>query len=210
VDKPKKVAPNPVPEPSPPPQPQVDIEAIRKEAYNQGAADLAARLQAEMDLAAQSLLTACQKIDSLREQKLAGRHSDLINLVISLTEKILNQELATPRNIIASTLEAALEQAVSSEEFHVTLHPDDLALAEQKAPELITAVRGLQQLVFKADPAIRRGGCVLESVTCRVDATIEGQLECIRETLEEHPEILFPEDDALAFNLDESSDQEDR
>ncbi len=198
-------APHPPPQPAPPPPPAVDIEAIRREAYSQGAADLSARLQADFDLALQSFATACQKIDALREQKLAGSRGDLINLVILLTEKILAQELATPRNIIASTLQSALEQAISSEEYHVTLHPEDLAFAEEKAPELVAAIRGLQQLVFKTDPKIRRGGCLLESVACRVDATIEGQLAGVREMLEDHPEILVPEDETMPSSQDETN-----
>jgi flagellar assembly protein FliH len=199
-----KPDPKPAPKPEPPPQPPVDIEAIRREAYKQGEADLSARLQADFDLAMQSLATACQKIDDLREQKLAGSRSDLINLVISLTEKILVQELASPRNFIAGVLQSALEQAITSEEFHVTLHPDDLAFAEQKAPELITTIRGLQQLVFKADPAVRRGGCLLESVACTVDATIDGQLESIREILEDTPEIFAADGEATPPPLDEA------
>jgi flagellar assembly protein FliH len=154
-------------------------------------------MQAEFEQTMRSFAGACQKIDHLRQERLASSHGDLINLVIRLTEKVIGQELATQRNQIAVTLETALEQAISSEEFHITLHPDDLAFAEEKAPALITATRGLEHLVFKTDPGIRRGGCLLESVTCTVDATIDGKLESVRELLEEHPELLLSSEETV-------------
>lgn len=178
------------PEPPPAPEPAIDLEVVRQEAYNRGAADQAAQFQATLELTVSAFGEACRKIDNQRRQMLDHSQGDLINLVIALTEKILGQELVTPRNIIANTLQAALEQAIGSEEHYVTLHPDDLAVAEAKAPELIAAIRGLERIVFKTDPLMSRGGCMLESAACTVDASIEGQLAGVRDLLEEHPGLL--------------------
>nr|WP_321468784.1 FliH/SctL family protein [uncultured Desulfobulbus sp.] len=197
---------SPPPKPEPPPQPAVDIEAIRQEGYNLGAADTAKRMQAKFDQCMQSFVEACQKIDNLHSERLASSHADMVNLVISLTEKILDHELSTARNEIALTLETALEQAIASEEFHVTLHPEDLAFAEERAPTLINSIRSLEHLVFKADPGVRRGGCLLESITCTVDATIDGKLESAREFLKDHPELLLPTDDERGQGESNSSD----
>ena len=136
----------------------------------------------------------CQKIDIQRKQLLQQSRGDLINLIILLSEKILGQELATPRNIIASTLQSALEQAIESEEYYLTLHPEDLAFAEAKVPEIIAAIRGLERIVFKTDNSMTRGGCLLESSTCTVDATIETQLASMKEFLADQP-IFLPVSD---------------
>jgi len=191
--------PAPVPKPDPPPaRPAIDLEAVRQEAYNQGVADQAAQFQTELELTISAFADACRKIDNQRQQMLDHSQGDLINLVIALTEKILTQELTTPRNIIAGTLQTALEQAINSEEHYVTLHPNDLAAAEAKAPELIAAIRGLERIVFKTDPSMTRGGCLLESAACTVDASIEGQLAGVRDLLQEHPELLPTANDEQA------------
>ncbi len=184
------------PEPAPPVNqvPAIDIEAIRKEGYDQGMADLRTQLQSEFQQTMAAFALSCQQIDSQRQKLLQGNRGDIINLIITMSKKILGQELATPRNIIATTLQNALEQAIESEEFYVTLHPDDLHFAEEKAPELIAAIRGLKHLVFKTDVSITRGGALLESTVCSVDATIETQLESLKEHLDEHPDF-FPDDD---------------
>ncbi|WP_157469834.1 FliH/SctL family protein [Desulfobulbus elongatus] len=171
----------------PEPAPAVDAEAIRQEAYNQGRADLADQFQMDVHQAVAAFAESCQKLDGQRTTMFRHNRAELINLVVLISEKILRRELATPRNVIAATLEAALEQAIESEEYYVTLHPDDLAVAEARVPELIAAIRGLAHLVFKTDEGMTRGGCLLESAVCTVDASIETQLDSMKELLEEQP-----------------------
>lgn len=180
-----------MPEPA---APQIDLSAIKKEAYNQGMKDQAAQLQTEFHHAAKALTEACQKIDSQRKQQLLQSRGEIINLIITLSKKILAQELSLPRNTIATTLQTALEQAIESEEYYVTLNPDDLAFAEEKVPDLIASIRGLERIVFKVDKNIARGGCVLESAFCSVDATIETQLESMKEYLEKDTSTLLNPD----------------
>ena len=168
------------------PQPAVDLDALRQEAYNQGMIDLAAQYQHEVQQVVATFADACQKIDNQRNLLLRHSQAELINLIMHLCEKVVRQELSTPRNLIAATLQSALEQAVASEEYHVAVHPDDLAFAEQHAPELIAAIRGIERIVFKTDDTITRGGCLLESESCSVDATIETQLDSLKEFVTEH------------------------
>jgi len=195
----------PPPQPAPAPEPKIDLEAVRQEAYNRGAADQAAQAQTELEAAVSAFTAACRAIDGQRRKMLDHSRGDMITLVIALTEKIVRQELASPRNVIAAALQAALEQAIDSEEHYVTLHPDDLAVAEAKAPELIAAVRGLERIVFRTDAGMTRGGCLLESAACTVDASIEGQLTGVRDFLEAQPD-LFAGDDAQSAPIDPTSD----
>ena len=170
--------------------PPIDIEAIKKDAYSQGMKAQAAQYQAEVQQTIAAFAEACQKIDNQRKVLLEQNRADIINLIITLSKKILGQELVTPRNSIAATLQGAIEQAIECEEYHITLNPDDLAFAEEKAPELIASIRGLERIVCKADRNIARGGCLLESTACFVDATLETQMENMKEFLEEQADIL--------------------
>jgi flagellar assembly protein FliH len=195
----------PPPQPTPTPEPAIDLEAVRQEAYNRGAADQSARFQADLEAAVSAFAEACRLLDNQRRKMLDHSRGDMITLIIALTEKIVRQELATPRNVVAAALQAALEQAIDSEEHYVTLHPDDLAAAEAKTPELIAAVRGLERIVFKTDPGMTRGGCLLESAACTVDASIEGQLTGVRDFLEEQPDLLAG-NDAQSAPIDPTDD----
>ncbi len=181
----RKDAPEPPPSaPAEAPEP-VDVEKIRQEAYQQGQDDARQEMQIRLENSLKALAETCRQLDDLHGNLLNGSRGEVINVVIALTRKILRHELSTRRDVIASTLEAALEAAIASDEYLVTLHPDDLALAEEMQPSLVASIRGLNHIVFKTDPDITRGGCLVESNLCLVDATIESQLEAAREFLEE-------------------------
>jgi flagellar assembly protein FliH len=174
----------------PKPAPPINIEAIKQEAYNQGKKDTLAQYQNDFQHTIEAFAEACQKIDDHRGMLLKRTRGDIINLIIDLSKKILGQELATPRNTIATFLKGAIEQGIESEEYHVTLHPDDLAFAEEKAAEIIASIRGLERIVFKTDIHITKGGCLLESSACSVDATVETQMASLKEFLEEQYDVL--------------------
>ncbi len=174
------------PPPSPKPEPvEIDIEAIRKEAYDQGVRDTQEQNRDEVRQALAAFRQACRDLALLHSSILEQSRGDMINLVIALSRKIIGRELSTGRDTIAATLQAAVDHAIASDEYVITLHPDDLDLAREIEPDLVESVRGLKHIVFRTSTEITRGGCRLESNTCAVDATIEAQLETAREFLEQ-------------------------
>ncbi len=195
-DLPETAAPAPGPAPDPVQEPrspvpsgkpaEVDLEAAKLEAYQQGVHDAETRLGEAVTQAGTALQEAARKLDGFLQQLQDRSRGDLINLVISLTRKIVDRELTTGRDIIAATLEESLNQAMESREYVVSLHPADLEMAQKIAPELIERIRGLENLEFRPDPKISRGGCLLDSTVCSVDATMETQMDSVREFLQEH------------------------
>jgi flagellar assembly protein FliH len=65
----------------------------------------------------------------------------------------------------------------------VRVNPADLEVVTERKPLFVAAINGLQNLSFQADPAVGRGGCLLESEFGDVDATIDGQLDQIHRSL---------------------------
>ncbi|WP_028585476.1 FliH/SctL family protein [Desulfogranum mediterraneum] len=174
----------------------IDIAQIQEEAYNKGVHDTRAHYQEELLSGVEALAKGCRQLDELHRSLLEEHRVEIINTTISLCRKIIGQELETRRDIIANSLEVALEQAIASEEFIVSIHPDDLEIAQQASPDLISRVRGLKQLTIRPDQEIARGSCRLDSNTCSVDATLEMQLNNARIFLEEHtPPLEQPPED---------------
>ena len=116
---------------------------------------------------------------------------------MSSSDRLFRTRLAD-RAVVGGDGVLALDDETAQEHqapgFAQQLHSRLQAFAEQQAPEIISAIRGLERLVFKTDSSISRGGCLLESAVCSADATIETQIESLREFLEEQPTALPPPD----------------
>ena len=185
---------SPPPEETSPPPPAPDLEVIRAEAYEQGRIDAEQAIQKEVEQTIEAFSLACKEIDNQHKALLEQSRGDMINLVMALCKKIIGRELTTGRNIIVDTLKNAVELAIKDNEYDIWINPEDLATVEELVPELIGSVQKLEHVTLKTDPNITPGGCRLDSSICTVDATIEAQLETVRDFLDEKgPESSEPD-----------------
>lgn len=170
------------------PVPAMDPELIREQAFGEGV--LAGRRQADEDFGscAQTLLSACEQLTHLHETILRNNLDEMHGLVMEISEKIIRHSLHAQSETILATIVDAIRLAVKSEEFQIWVNPDDLEVIKGKKKEIIDEISGLDNIVLKADRTVERGGCLLESANCTVDATISGQLQVIKEALQAAPE----------------------
>jgi len=166
-----------------PPAPAIDLELIRQQAFSEGVVE--GRRQADDDFGtcALTLRSACNQLTTLHETILRNNLEEMHNLVMLIAEKVIRHSITEQSETILATIEDAIRLAVKSEEFQIRVSPDDLDIVKQKKKEIIDDISGLDNIVLKSDHSIDRGGCVLESANCTVDATIGGQLQVINEAL---------------------------
>ncbi|MEN8189987.1 MAG: FliH/SctL family protein [Thermodesulfobacteriota bacterium] len=184
---------SPPPRPTQPPVAQdFDLESIREKAFFAGRIDGRRECEEDYEHTAQTMLSACKQLDSLKETILLNSLEEMRNLVFLIAEKIIRTAVTVEDETITATLEHAIRLAVKSEEFHVRINPEDLDIINESKKKIIDQVSGLETLVLKPDATIERGGCLLESTNCMVDATIDSQIEAIREEIIDHCEKLPP------------------
>jgi flagellar assembly protein FliH len=175
----------PIAEPVVPPQPEttIDIETIEQNAFLSGIE--AGRKQAEDDFenSAQTLMCICQELDALRETILKNSVGEMKELVLAISEKIIRHSVTEQDKTIIATINDAINLAVKSDEFQIQLNPEDLAAVETKKKEIIDSISELENIVLKADPTIERGGCLLESTCCTVDASMIGQIKVVHDSI---------------------------
>lgn len=164
-------------------EPTVDIENIREEAYRSGL--LTGRQQAEEDFdnGAKTLVNICKELDQLRETILKNSVTEMQELVLAISEKIIRDSVANQCDTITATIKDAIHLAVKSDEFQIQLNPEDLSCIEEKKSEIIAQISGLKNIVLLPDSTVERGGCLIESSCCTVDASLAGQLEVIRSSV---------------------------
>jgi flagellar assembly protein FliH len=152
------------------------LNAARQGGYHDGYRDGLAALESfKQSFAAQATAQVGALMQSYAAQ-LDALQQDMARALaasaIALARQVVRSELALRPDAVAAVATEALEALMLSAR-HVTVrvHPDDQPLVEQGAGELLDA-RGARLI---ADPAVSRGGCLVESDIGIVDASIESR-----------------------------------
>jgi flagellar assembly protein FliH len=103
------------------------VEKRVAEAFRQGVAEGRAKAEEDFGAAARALLSCCQQIDTVRETIIANSSRELRDFALAIAERILRLSVQEQDRTIIATIEEALQRAVKSEAFTVSLHPDDFA-----------------------------------------------------------------------------------
>ena len=152
-----------------------------EQALQQAGAERDARLARETELRTlhdatlKETITALEGIAADLADPLARSADDLepelLMLVETLAKRVIMDELRQRPDLIARVLRQALVQLPSrNHALRVHVHPDDQAILETYANSIG------ESLTWLADPAIERGGCLVESGASRIDARLETRL----------------------------------
>lgn len=153
---------------------QAELRAARQAGYQDGYRDgLVALDNFKRSFAAQTTAQVgalLQRFDA-ELAELEGQIAEaLTRTAVELARQVVRSELATHPELIARVAEDAVHAVLlSARHIRLAVHPDDVALVEQGAAEVIAA-RGVR---VAAAPEIERGGCRVESDLGEVDARIE-------------------------------------
>jgi type III secretion protein L len=113
-----------------------------------------------------------------RERLLAAAEGDVVELAFAVAALVVG--VAAERGVVVEVARRALETVRSRA--HVTLraHPDDLAVLRAAEPGLAAALGRAPGIALCADPAVARGGVVVETEAGSVDATLAAQVGALR------------------------------
>jgi Flagellar biosynthesis/type III secretory pathway protein len=160
-----------------------DLEEQLAVAYRQGREAALQEERERLGSAADMLAQVLDEVTRLRGSLLRNSSHDMLRLVMSVARQVIHCEVRSDPQIILTTIERAMRAAVQADSYHIRVHPDDLARVAEHKPLFLAGISGLQNLTMQGDPAIARGGCLVESEFGEVDATIDSQLEEIRRNL---------------------------
>lgn len=149
-----------------------EAERLRTQAITEGR---------ERGLAAVTELLTAARVQTLRAHK--DVEQDLRVLAVRIAERILGRELELKPDAVIDIVSEALSQAGAPREVVVRCHPDDLKALERGRPRLIERCSRTQAVILRADGAIARGGCIVETELGTVDARLPTQLDAIERAL---------------------------
>lgn len=159
--------------------------AIEEEAYRKGfkEGEMAARESSNKTLTPviSTLEEALKELARVKKEIKACAEKEAVDLALAVAKKIVCQEISANNQIVLNVVKEALKKVESKEEIVIKINPVDLEVIEKcrtDTPSLFSEVR---DVVFKGDPSLTNGGCVIETKLGDVDARIERQLMAVEE-----------------------------
>lgn len=123
------------------------------------------------------------EMDHLKLDILRHYEKDILELILSIAEKIIQHQVHSDEKAVRGSIFEAMNLAVDKSQVVFRVNPEDYDYVEKLRPDLFPKFKDLKSITVNSDPSISRGGCYLETVNGDVDATLETQLEKIRQCI---------------------------
>ncbi len=148
-----------------------------------GEAQGLAAFEESVGQAAQTIGEAVSSLREARESFLETLEPEVLSLAIRIATQVLRREIRSDPELVRSTVRAALEHLADRESMTIRVNSRDLEVLREHNVTLLDGVEGAEHLEVLADESIESGGCVVESESVHVDATVESQLQRIIDAL---------------------------
>lgn len=125
---------------------------------------------------ARRLAEACSNLPERLE-------AEVVTLAFDIARKVIHASAETQRDVVVAQAKEAIARLGDGKAIRIFVHPRDLPLLEEAGRELTAGLDGPVSLKIEADGRISPGGCLVQTPTHLVDATVEGQLTRIAEAL---------------------------
>jgi flagellar assembly protein FliH len=174
------------PPPEARPEPAEDrgrLAAIEREAfataYAQGEkAGLEAGTK-RADAMLRRLSDTLRELDDLRRTMIRQTEHQIVQLAVEMARRILRREVQTDNDLLCAMARVALDRLGDNAPATIRLNPEDY--------HTIVARHGGtwagSNVTVVADPAVGRGGCLVESSFGFVDASVEAQFRVLEQAL---------------------------
>ncbi len=120
-----------------------------------------------------------------RSKQIHDMEPQLLNLVLLLTRKVTGEEVSTNPAIIEHTIARAVRQLAGRAKINLRVAPEDYDKAKQLSDAQLQHTDSILSVEVEASPTIAKGGCLIETDTGIIDATIETQLAEIEKIIED-------------------------
>jgi flagellar assembly protein FliH len=160
------------------------VAEIEKTAFDKGLAEGRAAAQKEVSAKIKEVAELLREIQKERQNLYSRYEEDLVALLKSMLDKIVNHEVSVNPRVISACLKKALSYVIENSLVKIHLNSVDFAKIKEAALENPDILEGFNQLELIEDQSISAGGCLLETEFGQVDATIENRKEKLFEEID--------------------------
>jgi len=114
---------------------------------------------------------------------LKAAEPEVVKLALKVAERIIGAQIATDDETILKIVAKAVEQLRQSKELVIRANPSDVEVLRREKRKLLEHIGRLKDIAFRDDPAVSRGGCIIETENGTVDAQLDTQLALLERAL---------------------------
>lgn len=150
---------------------QAAFEAERQRGYEEG------REAALLDQAEKMIETVGRTVEYF-----AGVENEMVELVMSAVRKVVDG--FDDREKVMVVVRNALAVVRNQKQMTLRLNPAEVDTVREQINDLLAAYPGVGYLDILADGRLARGACILESEIGMVEASLEGQIQALRQAFQ--------------------------
>lgn len=161
---------------------EISSEA-REQGFETGYEEGKEKITTEMEELVQSVENFAKcKID-MKHKIIKSIHTDILDLVLDVSEKVCKTELKQNRQIFLKIVENAILQLKEKENITIIVNPEMMRKIYEISEELKTKIYSLKTIKIVEDNSVSADGTIVESIGSRVDARVSTQIEQIAQKL---------------------------
>ena len=135
-------------------------------------------------LEAQSIIDEASEIkafiDKRRESLYKEAEEQIVNLVLSISKKVLGQELSQNRETLLSLVNQALQKCAFKNKLVLKISPLDYDFIKENKYRICKMVEGISDIDIVSDLSLPQGSCIIETPSGEINSSIEVQYNEIK------------------------------
>ncbi len=163
------------------------IQAAAREAYDQGFAEGMLRggevEKKRLSSAVSCFEKAMLELAGLRQDIFVRLEPEILDLAISIAEKVIHEEVHANKNVCMGVLKEAVRHILDREGMKIRLNPRDHDHMLEANPSILNSFEGVKNPVFEKDDTLSPGDVVIETLFGEIDARLDKQLDQIKAAL---------------------------
>lgn len=119
------------------------------------------------------LAATLDEIGTLRDEMVRQTEQQVVELALAIARRVLHREASIDPELAGALAHVALDRLGPTSPATIRLHPDDYATVGSHAAEDWNG----RAVKVVPDPAVARGGCLVESAFGYIDASMDAQVD---------------------------------
>lgn len=138
-----------------------------------------AKLAAEMAQIKKSFLDAMATLAKLKESIYQKNEKELMELVFSITRKVIGDEIKSSPQVVKGMLQKGFEKIKEARQYEIKLHPADYESLSKEKGGLNEIIKTSGTINFTKDETVEQGGCKIITESGEISSEPGKQLDII-------------------------------